>query len=745
MDEPHRIFISYSRRDFYFAEQLAVRLRRQGLEVWFDAHELGMGSDWAAEIDQGIAECDTFVLVASRAALESPWVQRERDRAAELSRPCVVVLPERTARSAAPPGLPTYDLTSSFRRGVRALARDLAGGSPSGRRPGLPLPWPEGACFVALTLALAVLFAVVLGVLFFRVALGPEARAAPDLGLYMLVASGMLAIAGGLPAYVLWSFLRRRVSWLWLIGAPVNLFLIVPLSYVTVDTLAGYAGDPLLRALGATSEDGYLGPTPIVLAGLVMVLCPAAAVVLVLSAGVCRFLRTGTAPERVRARHIGGVPLPDAESTAVRSYRLLAAEEDAGVADELRRSLSPVGIREVAEGEPRDRDVVVLSDRMPAAWLERDDLREPVAVVATSVALPVRGRLMRFQWVDYRARRRKTLHALARELAGDDSAAETRPTPLVPERLQQLRLPRPILIAEWTLYAMCVIAADMGVYGLTDVVLEDTSAPAWRSALFLAVAPVPVVLARRLRRRRITRLWLLGAVAAFWLALLAVGLDAFLQERFPTYDRGSYNAGTIIYPAIVAVVLALTWRSIRRWLPRRLRREEQAAPTLGYARGSRLWLVMAISAPATAVGTAALTTSTPATSLPAASPPAAGAPALRVPPTPTADMCRDRNALVTALQPLYNAPKLSLQATQQEITAWFENRSRIERDIIRELVKLEPAGSWGAETRARLVAALDRLARADRGYARREVSWAGWQETIRAFGVVNREVGTLRC
>ena len=97
MDERHRIFISYSRRDFYFAEQLAVRLRRQGLAVWFDVHELGMGSDWAAAIDQGIAECDTFVLVASRAALESPWVRRERDRAAELGRPSVLVLPERVA------------------------------------------------------------------------------------------------------------------------------------------------------------------------------------------------------------------------------------------------------------------------------------------------------------------------------------------------------------------------------------------------------------------------------------------------------------------------------------------------------------------------------------------------------------------------------------------------------------------------------------------------------------------------
>jgi TIR domain len=76
VDERHRIFISYSRRDFYFAEQLAVRLRRQGLEVWFDVHELEMGSDWAAAIDRGIAECDTFVLVASRAALEPPVCRR---------------------------------------------------------------------------------------------------------------------------------------------------------------------------------------------------------------------------------------------------------------------------------------------------------------------------------------------------------------------------------------------------------------------------------------------------------------------------------------------------------------------------------------------------------------------------------------------------------------------------------------------------------------------------------------------
>ena len=34
--------------------------------------------------------------------------------------------------------------------------------------------------------------------------------------------------------------------------------------------------------------------------------------------------------------------------------------------------------------------------------------------MATSITLPVRGLLQRFQWVDYRARRRRTLETLAR-------------------------------------------------------------------------------------------------------------------------------------------------------------------------------------------------------------------------------------------------------------------------------------------------------------------------------------------
>jgi proteasome lid subunit RPN8/RPN11 len=64
----NRFFLSYSRRDFYFSEQLAVALRRHGLAVWLDVHELPMGSHWSAAIDRAIAEYDAFVLVASREA-----------------------------------------------------------------------------------------------------------------------------------------------------------------------------------------------------------------------------------------------------------------------------------------------------------------------------------------------------------------------------------------------------------------------------------------------------------------------------------------------------------------------------------------------------------------------------------------------------------------------------------------------------------------------------------------------------
>src|SRR5437016_5479381 len=57
------VFISYSRKDFYFAESLAFHLDREGIATWLDANHLVPGGDWAAGIDHALDEAETVVLV----------------------------------------------------------------------------------------------------------------------------------------------------------------------------------------------------------------------------------------------------------------------------------------------------------------------------------------------------------------------------------------------------------------------------------------------------------------------------------------------------------------------------------------------------------------------------------------------------------------------------------------------------------------------------------------------------------
>ena len=68
-------FISYSRRQLYFAESLALHLQKEGIDVWFDLQQLQAGSVWADGLSDGIAEADRLVLVVSEAALASTYTR----------------------------------------------------------------------------------------------------------------------------------------------------------------------------------------------------------------------------------------------------------------------------------------------------------------------------------------------------------------------------------------------------------------------------------------------------------------------------------------------------------------------------------------------------------------------------------------------------------------------------------------------------------------------------------------------
>src|SRR3990172_2643493 len=73
----NQVFISYSRLDIEFVEQLVADLRASGFKAWYDLSGLEGGTQWGSEIQKAIENSQFFILVLSPNSLKSKWVQRE--------------------------------------------------------------------------------------------------------------------------------------------------------------------------------------------------------------------------------------------------------------------------------------------------------------------------------------------------------------------------------------------------------------------------------------------------------------------------------------------------------------------------------------------------------------------------------------------------------------------------------------------------------------------------------------------
>jgi hypothetical protein len=82
MSTPHpKAFISHSTKDRVFVERLAADLRVNGVDAWYSGWEIKAGDSIRARLDQGLAECDIFIIVLSTASIDRPWVKTELDAA----------------------------------------------------------------------------------------------------------------------------------------------------------------------------------------------------------------------------------------------------------------------------------------------------------------------------------------------------------------------------------------------------------------------------------------------------------------------------------------------------------------------------------------------------------------------------------------------------------------------------------------------------------------------------------------
>ena len=72
-----RLFISHSSADKDFVRALAVDLAARGHQPWLDEWEILAGESITEHVSAGIEDADFLILVLSKAAVQSRWVEQE--------------------------------------------------------------------------------------------------------------------------------------------------------------------------------------------------------------------------------------------------------------------------------------------------------------------------------------------------------------------------------------------------------------------------------------------------------------------------------------------------------------------------------------------------------------------------------------------------------------------------------------------------------------------------------------------
>ena len=99
------VFISYSRRNKAFVEQLYAALEGTQRQVWVDWENIPLASDWWQEIELGIELADTFIFVLSPDSVQSKVCRQEIEHAVKQNKRLVPLVYEDVAPSQVHPEL----------------------------------------------------------------------------------------------------------------------------------------------------------------------------------------------------------------------------------------------------------------------------------------------------------------------------------------------------------------------------------------------------------------------------------------------------------------------------------------------------------------------------------------------------------------------------------------------------------------------------------------------------------------
>lgn len=87
-----KVFVSYSRADEQFADELRLGLADKGYLVSIDKHSIRHGEEWRPRLGKLIADCDTVVFALSPDSARSQTCHWEVEEACRLAKRIVPVL-----------------------------------------------------------------------------------------------------------------------------------------------------------------------------------------------------------------------------------------------------------------------------------------------------------------------------------------------------------------------------------------------------------------------------------------------------------------------------------------------------------------------------------------------------------------------------------------------------------------------------------------------------------------------------
>lgn len=119
------IFMSYSRREVGFVDDLTYRLEKEGFNVWLDYRTLVPGTPWKGQIDAGLNDADTVILVVSKESIASKYVELEWRHFLQLNKRLVLVIFEAVDL---PKELEKYewvDFRGQYEKGLKELVTQL--------------------------------------------------------------------------------------------------------------------------------------------------------------------------------------------------------------------------------------------------------------------------------------------------------------------------------------------------------------------------------------------------------------------------------------------------------------------------------------------------------------------------------------------------------------------------------------------------------------------------------------------